>query len=450
LIGLKDKTLYSQLIKLSLPIMAGNLLQTLYNLADAFFLGKVSKEALSAPSISFSIVFFLIVFGMGFAAAGTTLISQAKGKGDRGKQDFYLGQMTTMLMISGVATTIIGLLLTNFLLRVLQVPQEAYLYTKQYMTIIFMGLPFMYMTFILASSLQGIGDSLTPLYIQIFTVLFNVALDPLLIFGWGPIPAMEVKGAAIATVTARALASFISLYILVKGKRGIQLHFQNLKPQRKAVGLLIKIGLPNSIGQGLTALGFTTLQGIVNSFGTSVIAAFGIGNRIVGMFNMPAMGFSQATAVLVGQSLGAKKKDQAKLVVRYSLYTIFVFITLGMILTFFKGNLFVRFFINDPEVIEHGVTLFRILSPSVIFFALFTVLSGAFRGAGDTKPIMFLNVARLWGLRVPFAYLFSILLAWGPSGIWSAMFLSNIVMFIIGYIMLKSNRWLHKLDPDSI
>lgn len=447
---MQDIGLYKKLIKLSLPIMVGNLLQTLYNLADAYFLGKLSKEALSAPSISFNIIFFLIVFGMGFAAAGTTLISQAKGKGDRERVDFYLGQTMILLMACGLATSIIGLGLRDLLLTVLRVPPETYGYTRQYMTIIFLGLPFMFMTFIMSSSLQGIGDSLTPLYIQAFTVGLNVLLDPLFIFGWGPIPAMEVRGAALATVLSRGLSSGISLLILIRGRRGVKLRLRHLRPDRGALRLLLKIGLPNSFGQGLTALGFTTLQGIVNSFGTAVIAAFGIGNRIVGMFNMPGIGFGQATGILVGQSLGAKDKVRAKLVMRYSLLTILVYISLGMTLTFFWGNHFVRFFIDDPEVVHHGVSLFRIISPSVIFFSLFTVITGAFRGGGDTKPIMYMNVARLWVLRVPFAWLLSMPLGLGAPGIWYAMFISNVVMYLISHILLRTGRWMEKINPDDI
>ena len=445
-----DSDLYGKLIRLALPIVAANLLQTMYNLADTFFLGKLGKEAVSAPSIALNIFSFLIVFGFGFASAGTTLIAQSIGKRDREKADFYLGQMTTLMTVTSLVIAAAGILLSPLLIRILLVPEEARLYTWQYMTIIFAGLPFMFMAFILQGSLQGIGDSLTPLLVQGCAVILNIVLDPLLVFGAGPIPAMEVKGAAFATVFAQFTASIASLLILVKGKRGIRLSRRNLRPRPEAYRLLLSIGLPSSIGQGVSALGFTVLQGIVNGFGTAVVAAFGIGNRIIGLFNLPAQGLASANAVLVGQKLGAKEPEKAKTVVMMSMVTITVFISLGMVYTFFRGSGLVRFFVNDPEVIGHGARLFRLFSPSVVFFAIFTVITGAFQGGGDTKPVMILSIARLWLLRVPLAVLLSRTAGMGAEGIWAAMFISNTVIAAAGFLFLSTGRWLRRLDPDTI
>ncbi|MCK4515306.1 MAG: hypothetical protein KAU31_08615, partial [Spirochaetaceae bacterium] len=242
----------------------------------------------------------------------------------------------------------------------------------------------------------------------------------------------------------------VALSILVRGRRGVRLQLRHMKPDWHAIKRLASIGLPASIGQGLSAFGFTVLQGVVNTFGTAVVAAFGIGNRIVGLFNMPAIGFSQATTALVGQRLGAKRKDQAITVVKQSVITVAIFIVLGMTLTFFFGSSFIRFFVADPEVVQYGATMFRIISMSVVLFALFTVTIGAFQGGGDTKPVMFLNIGRLWGLRLPMAYLLAIALNWGPDGIWWSIFFSNLVTAAAGFLVLRRGRWLSKINPDAI
>lgn len=438
------------LLKLAGPIMLGNFLQMLYNLADSYFLGKVGKEALSAPSISMNLIFFLIIFAFGFSSAGTTLISQSSGKGDKRKTDFYLGQMTILLLIVASLISVFGIVFTDKLLHLMQVPMDTFQYTSDYLKIILAGIPFMFMSFILRSALQGIGDSVTPLIVQSVTVFLNILLDPIFIFGLGPIPAMTVRGAAYATVLARMVASVIAIVILLKGSKGIKLYFRDMVPDRKAIKLLLKIGLPSSIGQGISALGFTVLQGVVNGFGTAVIAAFGIGNRIIGLFNMPAMGISQATAILVGQQLGAKNYGNVKKIVKHSFITIIIFISLGMTATFFKGNSVVRFFVDDPDVIYHGAMLFRIVSPSVIFFALFTVANGALQGAGDTRPIMIFNIVRLWGLRIPVVFLLVAFTAFGPVSIWIGMFASNLLVAAASLILLSRGKWMHKLNPDEI
>lgn len=445
-----NRDLYRGLVTLAVPIMLNNLLQMLYNLVDAWFLGRLGAAAVSAPTISFTLIFFLVIFGIAFSMAGTTLIAQSKGKGDMERANFYAGQVTTLLVAMSLVISAVGLLATPTLLRVMQVPAEAYEYTRQYMTIIFAAMPFMFVSFLLRAVLQGIGDSMTPLIVQVITIGLNVVLDPILIFGWGPFPAMEVAGAAYATVFARLVAAAVSAWILISGRKGIKLTIANMKPDWPAIRRITNIGLPSAIGQAVPAFGFTVLQGIVNTLGTPVVAAFGIGNRIVSLFNMPAIGFSQATTSIVGQRLGASRKDQAITAVKQSVITVAAFITVGMTFTFFFGASFVRFFVDDPEVIAHGRDLFRILSPSVMIFAVFMVTNGAFQGGGDTKPVMVLNVARLWGVRVPLAYVLVVVAGWGPIGIWWSMFASNLLIAIVGFFWLSRGHWLHKIDPATL
>lgn len=444
------RELYSTLLRLATPIMLANLFQMFYNLADAFFLGRVGREAVSAVAISFNIVMLIVVVGAGLATAGQTLISQSKGRGDQEKVDFYLGQMTTSLLGFSVIISAGGAIIIPALLSLLQVPADAFPETQQYLRIIFAGLPLMFLFFVMQAAMQGIGDSMTPLLIQAATIILNITLDPLLIFGVGPFPRMEVAGAAVATVISRSAGSAVALAILLRGNRGIRLHARHLVPRAHAVRLFFRIGAPVSVGQGLSGMGFVVLQGIVNGFGTAVIAAFGVGTRIIGLFNMPAIGFSRATASLVGQSIGAGRHEQARRVLRQSVLTILVFISAGMAVTFFFGNSVVRFFVDDPAVIAVGAQMFRIISISVVPFAMLTVANGAFQGGGYTRPVMFLNIARLWGLRVPAAYLLAVVLAAGPVGIWVSMVISNVVIAAAGFWILSKGRWLTALDQSAL
>lgn len=447
---IENKHLLKRLLSIALPIMGGNLLHMLYNLADSYFLGKLGTEAISAPTVSFSIIFLMIIFGTGFSTAGTTLISQAKGKEDQEKVDFYVSQTFVLLVLTSLLIMIVGLIGTPYMLKLMQVPETIFPSVAIYLRIIFLGMPFMFLSFVLRATLQGIGDSMTPLRLQMITVTLNIILDPLLIFGLGPFPALGVAGAAIATVFARSVNSILAVYILASGKKGLKLRLKYLLPQKSAWSLLLRIGLPSSIGGAVSALGFSVLQGIVNTFGAPVIAAFGVGNRVIGLFNMPAQGISQATAVLVGQNLGAKDPDAAEKTVKYGAASIFIFVLIGMTITFFYGNSVTRFFINDPEVIAYGARLFQVVSLSVIFFSLFTVVNGAFQGGGDTKPIMLFNIIRLWGLRIPAALFLAKYIGMGPEGIWWAMVISNIVVAGGNYLLLRTGRWKYRLNVDAI
>ena len=251
-------------------------------------------------------------------------------------------------------------------------------------------------------------------------------------------------------MTARALGSGAAFALLISGRYGMRLRWANMRPEARSVRLFLRIGLPSSFGQAAAALGFTVLQGIVNSFGTAVIAAFGVGNRLIGLFNMPAMGISRATTSLVGQHLGAGEQDKAKETVVLSIIVIQTLLIPTMTLTFFYGSSFVRFFVDDPEAIRYGAELFRVVAPSVVFFGFFHAVTGGLQGAGDTKPVMYLNISRLWLLRLPVAYFLSFIVGIGPAGIWWGMFFSNSLTAAIGLYYLRRGTWVDVLSPEEV
>ncbi|MBL8966490.1 MAG: MATE family efflux transporter [Spirochaetaceae bacterium] len=436
-----DREIFASLFRIALPVMAGSLVETLYNLTDAFFLGKLGATEISAPSIAFPIVFFLIVFGSGLSGAGTTLIAQSKGRGDPKKMSFYLNQMVLILGVAALLLSLVGLVLSRPLLGLLKTPPEVFEAAASYLTIIFAGMPFMFAYFALQASFTAVGDSFTPLWVHLVAVGVNVILDPLLIFGLGPFPRLEVAGAAIATVLSQGVAAVISIAILARGRHGLRLSPGEMRPRADAVKLFLRIGLPSSVGQGLSALGFAVLQGVVNFFGASAIAAFGVGNRIISLFDIPAHGIASAATSLSGQALGARDEARAHRVVRVALVACLVFLTPPLVASFFFGGGLVRFFVNDAEAIRLGGIMFRVVSPSVLLFGLYLVITGAFQGAGATKIIMVLAVVRLWAIRVPLASLLAFGFGIGPVSIWYAMFVSNAVTALAGFVYYKKGSW---------
>jgi putative MATE family efflux protein len=437
------------LLSVAWPVMLSFLLFTMYNLVDAFWLGKLGRQALTAPVITMHVIFIAFALAMGLGTGGTTLVSQYRGARRYKEMARAGGQTMLLLCVVGTALAVIGLVLSVPVLRLLQTPPDAFDETLVYLRWILAGVPLMFAFFVYQGIYTGMGDTIGPLQLNAVSVSLNVVLDPLLIFGLGPFPRMGVAGAAIATCIARAVGSGVGLYRLFNGHRGFKLHFSDLLWDRPIAGKIIRIGSPVAMGQMGTALGFTLLIGIVNTFGSAVTAAFGVGNRIIMMAMVPVQGLSQANATAVGQNLGANNAGRAGRCVRDSALlvgTILLPITTCM---FFFGAPISRLFIADPDVVQYGRDLFRIISPSVFAFSFVMVLLGSFRGSGHTVPVMVLNMARLWLIRIPTAYILAVVLAMGPTGLWLGMFLSNTLTAVAATVWFSTGTWKRKaIEPE--
>ncbi len=446
----RSERLERRVLAIAAPAMAGSLVEAFYNLTDAFFLGKLGATEIAAPSVSSSLVFFMIIFASGMSAAGTTLIAQSKGRGDRDRMNFYLNQTALILAVLSVGLTGLGLALSGPILRLLNTPEGVRTQALAYLRIVICGMPFMYAYFLLQAAYSAVGDTLTPLKVHLAAVLANVALDPLLIFGLGPVPALSVEGAALATIASQGLGAVLSLRILLRRGGPLRLRRSLLRPDAGAARLILRIGLPSSLGQALSALGFTVLQGVVNLFGAGVIAAFGVGNRIISLFNLPAQGLAVATTSLVGQAIGARDEKAASRSIWAGLRLCLLLVGPPLLASYFFGGDLVRAFVNDPAAVRYGDLMFRVVAPSVLFFCLYLVLTGAFQGAGDTRIIFALSVARLWGIRVPLAYALAFLAGLGPLSIWLAMFVSNLLTAVAGFAWFRRGRWKRALSRETV
>jgi putative MATE family efflux protein len=443
-------TIWKIIIKLSLPIIIAHLFQTFYNLVDAFWLGKLGKAALAAPTITFNVVFAIIALAAGLGAGGMTVLAQYKGAGNDKMVNETATNTFIVVFIISCILAVLGYIFTPQILNIMQTPVDAYSGTLKYMRIIFIGIPFVFGFYIYQGLMQGYGDTIRPMKINAITVVINVILDPILIFGLGPIPKMGVAGAAIATIFSQFISSIIGLIQLLSGKYGIKISFKNFKFNKVIIKSIFRIGIPISLGQSGTALGFTLLMGLVNTFGTSVVGAFGIGHRIISLLTTPAMGLAQGTSTIVAQNIGAKNIQRAEKSVWTAVLIngsiLFIFTTL----LFFFGGSVVKFFINDPDVISVGQSMFKITSYPILFFSIMIVFTAAFQGSGHTMPVFILQIARLWIFRIPLAYLLAKQLNYGPNGIFWAMFISNTIITFISYLWFKTGRWKKNIIKSPI
>jgi len=444
------------IFRLGWPVMVTTILQVLYNLADTFWLGHLPKEesgtAVAGLQISWPIVFLLISFVAGFAAAGVALISQYTGAGMREKADLSCGQVYSLSFVFGVIIGGLGYILSPRLLPLITHSREVTDVAILYIQVIFLGMPFMFASFLFASVLQAYGDTVTPMLVSGATVLLNVILDPLLIFGLGPLPKLGVLGAALATVTCQTISSVIAFYILFKGKRGVKLRLSYLRPKLRWISKIFKIGLPAAIGNSGTAFGFVVLMAIIGRVPNAPIAlaAYGIGDRIIHLMFICIEGLGVGLTTILGQSLGADKIDRAEAAAKRGSALMFLILVAETAVLWLLRRPALSFFIpGRPDIIDEGVNFISIFVFGMPFFGIFRAAGAVFQGSGHNIPTMIMELSRLWVLRVPLCYLFAFVLSKGSTGVWLGMAISNIIGATVAIVLFSTGVWKEKVIEEK-
>lgn len=439
----------TSMFKLALPIMISQLMQTLYNLADTVWVGRVGARAVAAISISFPLVFMMIAVAAGLTIAGTSLIAQYKGANSYERLDKILGQLFSFVGLISVIVAVVGIILSKKMLYWMGADEVIIQEAVDYLRIIFAGTPFMFGFFIFSSTLRGIGDTVTPTIMTVVSVILNLILDPLLIFGIGPFMELGIGGAAVATVFSRAVVTIYGLGILVRGSKGLKLRFSNMILDFEIIKNIIKIGLPSSIEQSMMALGQILMTSLVTSFGTMTLAAYGIVNRIISLPTILAFGLSAAATTMVGQNLGADKQQRAEKIALISVVIIFISLSLIGITMLINPELIVSLFNSEPQVLKYGTDFLTIAALSFGFIGVMNVANGVFKGAGRTIPPMIISTLSLWIFKIPLGYLLAYTFDWQQMGIWWAVAIANLVGALLAVVWLRTADWNEKIIEDK-
>jgi putative MATE family efflux protein len=421
------------------PMLLGNVFQQLFSVVDSIVVGKfIGKEALAAVGASFPVIFIMVSMIIGLVMGTTVVISQYFGAKDFVKVRRAIDTMYIYSTIAGIITTIIGLIISEPLLRLLGLPEDIMPQAVQYLRIYLSGIIIFFGFNGTSAVLRGLGDSRTPLYFLIIATVANIILVLLFVavFKWG------VAGAAYATLLANGIAFGLAIYWLNKTHKLIRISINGLHFDREIFRQSLNIGLPTGIQQTLVAMGALALMGIVNKFGTNVIAGYSVASRLDSLAMIPAMSFSQALSTFVGQNIGANKTERirAGLIATVKMSGIVTIVTTVFIV--FAGHIIMSLFTNDTEVIRLGDQYLTIVSSFYILFTLMFIYNGVMRGAGDTLIPMFFSLLSLWIIRIPMAWFLSGKI--GASGIWWAIPAGWMIGLILSFSYYKSGRWKKK------
>jgi len=427
---------------LAIPMLVSNLLQAAFNLVDMIWVGKLGPEALAAVSMSGSILMVLMFLMIGLGVGTTALIARAIGEKDNAKADNIAMQSLIMGAIGSFVFGVIGYFLAPWLLQVLGAQPAVLVLGIGYMRILFVGVLVTFYLFLVSAILQGAGDAATPMLILVLSTLVNIVLDPLLIFGLGPFPKMGVNGAALGTVIAECLGSAVALDVLLRGRSRVHVKLQYLKLDLVKMWNILKIGVPASFQMTLRGLVGIVLIAIVAGFGTTAVAAFGVGMRLHMLAMMPGFALGMAAATLVGQNLGAKQPARAVASAWWAVFYYGSFMLVMALSYIFFAPHIIMFFNDNVEVIRVGSHFLKVSAFGYLFIALGVVLSRSLVGAGDTVAPLVITFFALWVFQIPLAIWLA--KTFGLGGIWYAFLVAYIVQGTLSVIWFQLGRWKRK------
>lgn len=427
------------LISLALPIVLANAIQTVYQIADTFWVSKLADGDTAVAAISFlwPIVFVTMAFGIGMNIAGTSMISQYVGLNRQGEATKVAGQIVSFSFLFSLVLTTVGLLFGRQLLTLLGAEGSLYAYCWEYLRIIFLGIPSMFVFFAFQSVKQGQGDTVTPTFLIGATVILNIFLDPLFMFTFK----MGVAGAAWATILSQAISAVAGMYLLFFRQSGLVPQSKDLRLNKSVLKEIIKIGLPAGLSFSVEGIGFMILSAFVLSFGKFTVTAFGIGNNINSLILMPAMGIGSALATVVGQNLGAGQIERATKAVWESVRLSMSMLAIGGLVLFAVAPNVIGIFSKEPIVLAQGTYFLRLISLAIPLMGLFESFLGCFQGSGHTVMAMILTSGRLWAVRLPLVLVLKNFTGLAEKSVWYAMVFSNLVIGALGLVLFLGGRW---------
>jgi putative MATE family efflux protein len=453
----KDKLLEGPILRsllaLAVPIVAANALQSAYQLIDAFWVGRLGGAAVAAVSVSFPAMFLMFAIGGGLSMAGSTLIAQYVGARNQRMVGHVAGQTLLMVALASLVLGAGGWFGAPALLRLMGVADDVYPGALGFMRVSFAGLVFSFTYFVFQSIMRGIGRPNLPVYIALGTVFLNFALDPLLIFGWGPVPGFGVMGAAISTFISQAIAAVIGIVVLRLGLHGIHLRRADFVPDPAYMKRAFLLGLPASIEMSARAGALMVMSFLIASFGTIALAAYGVASNVLQVVMIPAMGLSMAISTLVGQNIGARNVERAAAIGRLGALLGFAGLELFGLLVFLFPRSVVSFFVpQDEAVIAAGAEFLRIGALAWGFLGLQFAFTGVLRASGNMVMTMVLTLVSQWVLQFPIAYLLSKHTALGVQGIWWAFPATNVAIALVTLGVYARGDWKKKrlLDEEEV
>lgn len=432
-------SLMTVILTLAVPIVINSFIQTMYNLTDTYWLGKLGTDHMSAITIVTPIQNIILNFGLGITTAGSILISQYLGAKEDRQANIMARHIYLCSLIFSVACALVCFLCTPSIIMWLGAEDDVFTFACTYLRIVILDMPLLFTINMFTAVYQSQGDTVRPMLLNLLGVIVNMILDPLLMITFD----MGVSGAAIATLTAKIPCAVIALWALTRKNRLIYLTYRDFHFQREKLLSIVRVGLPTAIGGSTMQFGFLLMSRNVLKYGSIAVAAYGIGNKINGLITLPSTAMGSATATIVGQNVGASQKDRAEKGYKLSMYISVIFLLVsGFILSRpFIARSIVSIFSDEAEVIYHATNFLSLMAICCWTNGIHNATTGLFQGSGHTMITMANDASRLWVFRFLTLYICESVLHMGVESIWWSVVVSNGISALILYVLYRMKIW---------
>lgn len=426
---------------LAVPMILELVMESTFAVVDIFFVGKLGASAVATVGLTETYLFLLYSLAMGLGMAVTAIIARRVGEkkmedaGTAATQSIFLG------LLCSIPFSIAGIFFAKDLLTIMGADAWSIEHGYRFTQWMLGGNVVIVLLFVINAIFRGAGDAAIAMRVLWIANGINILLDPILIFGWGPIPAFGIEGAGIATTTGRGIGVLIQLWTLFKGGKHIQVKLSQLYWDAKTMLNIVKTSL-GGVGQMIVAMtSWIFLMRILASVSNEAVAGATIAVRLMMFTLMPAWGLSNAAATLVGQNLGAGNPERAESSVWKIGFYNMIFLSVVSVIYFVFNESLVAIFTNDARVIAIGAEWLQILSYSYLVYGWWMVSSQAFNGAGDTNTPTKINLVFFWFIQIPLSYYLAITLGWQQSGVFWGVFISETSVGLFTLWLFSRGGW---------
>lgn len=426
---------------LSIPMILEMLMESIFAMVDIAYVSQVSVNAVATIGLTESVITLVYAIAIGLSMAATAIVARRIGAKDvKGAKEAAV-QAILLGVVVAIGVGVIGFSYAKEILGLMGAEPDLIAEGYQYTQLLIGGNITILLLFLINAIFRGAGDASIAMWTLVLSNGLNIILDPIFIFGWGPIPEYGVTGAAIATNIGRGTAVLFQLAILFFGWSRIKIGFNDLVFRTKILWNLVKVS-SGGIAQFLIGTSsWVFLMRIMSEFGSEVLAGYTIAIRVILFTLMPSWGMSNAAATLVGQNLGANQADRAEVSVwKTGRYNAYFMLAVSLIYLLFATSI-IGWFSDTPTVVANGSLCLRIIAVGYIFYAYGMVVTQAFNGAGDTKTPTKINFIAFWLFQLPFAYIAAITLEMGALGVFIAITAAEVLLAVIAVVWFRKGHW---------